>query len=176
MEKKSKTGDDKIAVRSALKKLTENRNRVQTLLFEVVGFRGRVTAETNETLRKSFLLLVGASFSLWRAVFLTDPDRSDKAILGHALDFLDTVVADNAIGYPTEKRDQNWAVGYYLNNAMYRLRDIGDRLEMSGLRNLRRGQNGTKRGLANDDPMLVWEELFRAADSAKNELDKRIRV
>lgn len=68
-----------------------------------------------------FGLLVGAAFSLWRAAFLVDAERDWPKILEKAETFLEAVVEDNTINYLQDKNTRNWTVGYYLNNARYRL-------------------------------------------------------
>ncbi len=66
-------------------------------------------------------LLTGAAFSLWRAAFLSNTKRSRKAIHIAARDVLKTILEDNAITYPGDKRTQEWMGGYYLNGARFRL-------------------------------------------------------
>lgn len=80
--------------------------------------------------RACFGHLVGAAFSLWRAAFLTDASRDWGAILGDdrgtrfrggAGQVLETLLRDNAINYAQDRDTRTWMVGYYLNNAKYRL-------------------------------------------------------
>jgi hypothetical protein len=73
-----------------------------------------------------YLLLLGAGFSLWRAVFQAHTDLSRGKNLEAAGEFLETLVHDNAVSYLTEKN--SWSFGYYLNNAKFRLFDIHGRL------------------------------------------------
>src|SRR5687767_5913473 len=69
-------------------------------------------------------LVVGAAFSLWRAVPLIP--FSEREVIddeaGHITDLLQYLVHDNAVNYVQEKNTSAWMAGYYLNNARYRLR------------------------------------------------------
>jgi len=77
--------------------------------------------------RRVALLLVGACFSLWRAAFQLAAESTGDKMEKHAKKHLATVLADNAVTFGTEQATKNWTVGYYLNNAMYRLRDALDK-------------------------------------------------
>jgi hypothetical protein len=65
--------------------------------------------------------LIGAAFSLWRAVFLAETFRDDVSIHGSQENFLEKVITDNAIGFNDDKQNRHWTVGYYLENAKFRL-------------------------------------------------------
>lgn len=65
--------------------------------------------------------LVGAAFSLWRAVFLADTFRNYGNIQADQKRFLEKVITDNAITFSDDKTNNNWTVGYYLENAKLRL-------------------------------------------------------
>jgi len=65
--------------------------------------------------------LVGAAFSLWRAIFLTDAGRTPDEIHQSQTQFMAKVVADNSITYSDDKLNRHWTVGYYLENAKLRL-------------------------------------------------------
>ena len=65
--------------------------------------------------------LVGAAFSLWRAVFLADAGRNPDEIHQSQTQFLAKVVSDNSITYSDDKLNRHWTVGYYLENAKLRL-------------------------------------------------------
>ncbi len=71
--------------------------------------------------RSVFALLVGASFSLWRAAFLTDASRQWPTIMEDATKLLERLVRDNAVAYPQDRETRQWMAGYYLNNAQWRL-------------------------------------------------------
>ncbi len=62
-------------------------------------------------------ILISVSFSLWRAVFISDLDFSERSSLDDAVIFYEKLIRDNAISYFTEKASKNWAFLYYINNA-----------------------------------------------------------
>jgi hypothetical protein len=65
--------------------------------------------------------LIGAAFSLWRAVFLADTFRDDIQIHQSQEAFLLKVITDNAILFADDKANRHWTVEYYLENAKFRL-------------------------------------------------------
>ena len=69
-------------------------------------------------------LMIGAAFSLWRAVFLA-PKRPTANIemIGQGSRFLEKFLRDNSISYGDEKKNRQWSFGYYLNSARFRLLD-----------------------------------------------------
>lgn len=71
-------------------------------------------------------LLVGAGFSLWRAVFQAQTDLSIEDNVKASDDFLIKLVHHNSIQYSSEQN--SWSFGYYLNNAKYRIIAIYDRM------------------------------------------------
>jgi hypothetical protein len=82
--------------------------------------------------RKIVQLLVGASFSLWRAIFLAEGPRTWLEATSDAKPFLRRVLADNIIGYPDEKNAAKWTVGLYLTNAELRLYLVHELFEKEG--------------------------------------------
>jgi hypothetical protein len=70
-----------------------------------------------------FELLVGTAFSRWRAAFLADAWRQPHIIQSDLEGFLGRLVADNTIQYTDDVTHNSWTVGYYLDNAKYRLLD-----------------------------------------------------
>ena len=66
--------------------------------------------------------LIGAAFSLWRAVFLVDTLREDTTVHDSQEQFLAKVISDNSITFADDKINRHWTVGYYLENAKLRLR------------------------------------------------------
>lgn len=65
--------------------------------------------------------LVSVTFSLWRAAFLADKSGDKDKALTTAIQFLETVIADNAITYAYDKQQREWTFSYYANNACYTL-------------------------------------------------------
>jgi hypothetical protein len=96
--------------------LVDRRSKIQSFLLQLYTFDEKRSA--NAAL---FQLLVGTAFSLWRAVFLVYPDRQEPKAEKHAQDFLKLLIRDNAINYPQDRAAHAWTVGYYLNNAYFRL-------------------------------------------------------
>jgi hypothetical protein len=73
----------------------------------------------------ALLLLVGASFSLWRAAFLADKEpRSLNAQVKDAVGFLETIFSSNIINFADDKRFIDWTGGFYINNAGMRLLSV----------------------------------------------------
>jgi hypothetical protein len=112
--------------------LISRRKKIQTLLSELYWLKKNYPLLYKKPLERSqFGLFVGAAFSLWRAAFLVDAKRDWKVILEKAEDVLRLVVEDNAINYQQDKEKRNWVVGFYLNNARYRLRRVYDKFQKS---------------------------------------------
>jgi hypothetical protein len=65
--------------------------------------------------------LIGAAFSLWRAVFLADTFRDDIHIHQSQEAFLLKVITDNTITFADDKANRHWTVEYYLENAKFRI-------------------------------------------------------
>ncbi len=71
-------------------------------------------------------LLVGASFSLWRAVFTASQPLDQPTNIDQSLKFLKNLIETNAVAFQAEQN--SWAFGYYINNARFRLRAAYDLL------------------------------------------------
>ena len=65
--------------------------------------------------------LIGAAFSLWRAVFLAETYRTEENIRQSQEAFLAKVISDNSITFGDDKINRAWAVGYYLDDAKLRV-------------------------------------------------------
>lgn len=111
--------------------LIKGRDRNQRNNAELLQLLKKHSSELDK--RKELLgvahLLVGTCFSLWRAVFLGDDGvtvagETPPNIYQHAIEFLEKIIVDNAIGYPQDKGARLWTFGYYVNNACYRLLEI----------------------------------------------------
>ena len=68
--------------------------------------------------------LAGVSFSLWRAVFLSDIKADMGATGADAQSFLGNLILHNMIAYPQDRNTREWTFVYYVNNARYRLESI----------------------------------------------------
>ena len=90
-------------------------------------YRFSETSENKKVLQEDskkqdlFALLVGAAFSLWRAAFLSDTNRTWPNTLDAATQLLKSLLEDNAVTYPTDRKTREWMGGYYLNSAVFRL-------------------------------------------------------
>ena len=71
--------------------------------------------------------LAAVAFSLWRAVFLSDLTGDVGDQLADLRRFLRSLLAHNAVLYQTDFNSREWAFGYYLDNAILRLRAIASR-------------------------------------------------
>lgn len=115
--------------------LVEQRNDVQRLLLELYLFVAEHEDDLvkNRAARSTFMLIVGAGYSLFQAVFLAKQRRSTAEIVRHAAVFLeavvrDNVVRDNTVASSADRELLEWSAGYYLNNARYRLVRMREKL------------------------------------------------
>jgi hypothetical protein len=106
---------------SDLRWLVDRRNKIQSCLLQLYERIERTAVEPDKQHSLILQLLLGAAFSLWRAVFLAGSGRELNAVDSHAKEFLQTLIKDNAINYPQDQKTRSWSVGYYLNNAHLRL-------------------------------------------------------
>lgn len=65
--------------------------------------------------------LIGAAFSLWRAVFLGNKGGDVEIVFSHAMKFFEGVILDNSISYVQDKNNNEWTFNYYASNARFRL-------------------------------------------------------
>jgi hypothetical protein len=65
--------------------------------------------------------MVGISFSLWRAAFLTHATGSKKTTYKNMVEYLDKVVRHNSIAFTDDYNMSDHAAPYYTANARYRL-------------------------------------------------------
>ena len=99
--------------------VVKHRSKVQELLFEI--YKRSIRSGNGKKEAAILQLLVGIAYSLWRAVFLADTLREPKDVSKNAKAFLRLLIKDNAIAYSQESNNRQWTVGYYLNNAYFRL-------------------------------------------------------
>jgi hypothetical protein len=71
--------------------------------------------------------LAGIAFSLWRAVFLSEPREDADASIADLSSFLLKLISNNAIGYTQDLQARAWTFPYYLENARLRLRAMASR-------------------------------------------------
>jgi hypothetical protein len=65
--------------------------------------------------------LIAAAFSLWRAIFLTELERTDKNHHQAQVRFLKKVITTNAIAFQDDLNSSTWSLGFYMENAMHRV-------------------------------------------------------
>ncbi len=109
-----------------LNRVVAGRSRIQLLAYELLrlmhanhGGHASVGMTHN-----TYDILVGATFSLWRAIFLADGISEWDSVLTNAETFLEKLVRDNAIGYLDDWKSKDWSFMYYLNNARSRLKEL----------------------------------------------------
>jgi len=103
------------------------RNEIQSFLLKLFREMQKTSSRVSVE-HMNLQLALGAAFSLWRAVFLmplpdVEHDPETKGL--NAQRFLETVVETNAISFTDDRKHREWIAGYYLNNARYRLAELG---------------------------------------------------
>ena len=81
---------------------------------------------------KIFSVLVGTTFSLWRAVPLCK-DRDKDEFKNRTFRLLEMLIADNAITFSREKELSEWMLGYYMRNAYLRLLSVQPLMEFDDI-------------------------------------------
>lgn len=115
---------DKSASKSDLNWLVPMRSKIQKLTLEIYNFNSSLDDKERERLWPVLGYLIGIAFSLWRAVFLSLPERKLSEIQKHGHDILRILLETNAVGFPQDQMTLQWMGGYYNNNAILRLSDL----------------------------------------------------
>ena len=99
------------------------RAEVQRTLLGLYEFVSNRSANSISRVPDQYILnhLIGAAFSLWRAVFLADTFRDHVSVHRDQRAFLEKVISDNAITFADDKSNRHWTVDYYLENAKFRI-------------------------------------------------------
>jgi hypothetical protein len=99
--------------------LVEARNRIQSLMLRLL-----VRWDELPSYRRQAVL--GATFSLWRAVFLLvrDAEQALDLVDEAARKFLDRVVRTNAVTFSDDMRTRAWSSVYYVENAVQRIQNL----------------------------------------------------
>jgi hypothetical protein len=120
--------------------------------------------------------LIGATFSLWRAVFQANVSLDEKDTLQQGLDLLSKVLADNAVTYRDEK--YSWSFGYYTNNARFRVLASSSLLteaerapELGSI--LASMQSALSDGRDGDLPRAAWSAALEAVRALISVLEAR---
>src|SRR5437667_8667059 len=137
---KGPRGDDR---RKNHRWLVESRGKIQEVLLQVhecrprwrIGHKGRRMSARRREEVWLWALLVGAAFSLWRAVFLVEgkEQRGWHPIQRDASYFLKELIETNAIGFSQDRRASRWSSAYYISNAYYRIEKAVALLAKGGL-------------------------------------------
>lgn len=117
-----------------LERLVTSRAAIQKTCLDLYQFGDR---ELEPPRSHVLQLLVGAAFSLWRAVFLPNEKRDETLIHKTSRDFLRVVIETNNISFTTDQTYRAWVFGYYLNNALFRLDLAYDKLTNAGTLKIR---------------------------------------
>ncbi|MGE5835798.1 MAG: hypothetical protein ACM4AI_15045 [Acidobacteriota bacterium] len=109
------------------------RTRSQRLLMALYDLAGAGGVSATSPRGEMLSLLLGVAFSLWRAVSLADtPNRRWPDAFENSQAFLDVMAKTKTIGLGFEYQLQEWASGYYLNNAKLRFEEILRRQTRAG--------------------------------------------
>jgi len=101
----------------------DRRWRVQRIMLRLYRF----LQEYNELPKEHndqwypIVRMVGISFSLWRAAFLTDTKGTKAVMYDNMVNYLDKVLKHNSIGFADDYNMSDHTAGYYTANARYRL-------------------------------------------------------
>ena len=102
--------------------LVENRSKIQMRMLELYELhKFEHDHDLNKDVWPIYGVLIGAVFSLWRAVFLIRGERDPNVEIEHGRILLGTLIETNAIGFPQDVAAAQWTAGYYVNNAALRL-------------------------------------------------------
>jgi hypothetical protein len=70
--------------------------------------------------------LLAVTFSLWRAAFLADKTARRLNVFDEGVEFLERLIADNAISYVQDRKSKEWTFNYYTKNAKAALRELSE--------------------------------------------------
>jgi hypothetical protein len=108
--------------------LVDARNVIQILILDLhwLYLQAPPPDDNPETIAWAhrWQLVVGTSFSLWRAVFLVDPDDIERPIVETAAiadKFLLRIITTNNVSFTDDYNNREWSGGYYMNNVRFRL-------------------------------------------------------
>jgi hypothetical protein len=108
--------------------------------------------------------MVDVAFSLWRSAFLTNVARDRTKIYLHMKEFLQKVVETNAITFADDYKLCELTVGYYNNNARYRIERMYEHNavlltipEVQKVADLRKAKD-----LAAEKQSVLWDTYYSA--------------
>ena len=146
----------------------ERRHKSQLLLLRVYRFLDRTPTFTkDESVPHD---MVGVGFSLWRAAFLVHAERADNNIRSSAKETLRKLLEQNSFSFGDELQNCHWMVGYYLNDAQWRVTRILDKLSKAGVelkdkqREISFGKLSPGLSESECSPKSFWDTIYGAAD------------
>ena len=152
--------------------LVSERGRIQELSLRLLSLMKsrQATIFAHAVYMEAVLLMIGAAFSLWRAVFLAHSNQTTGINFEAGQQLIEKVVRHNMISYFDDVALQTWSFGFYLNNCRFRLQQMPSSLDL-GISSLS-WLNAT---LPIDSPaQLEWTKHFEALEEAFNALKSRI--
>lgn len=148
---------------SEMRWLVAARNAIQTLMLDLhERFPPTEASDDLETRVKRHTLL-GAAFSLWRAVFLVSTEDAARKVDetdAHARAFLEQVIKTNAITFNDDRNSRRWSGGYYLNNARDRILRVSPTADVPA-------------SISEAVLKVVWNRLYFALSKMVSELPVR---
>jgi hypothetical protein len=106
-----------------------------------------------------YSVLVGCSFSLWRAAPLNNISKNDEQFREDAYELLNILVKDNAVTYTQDKKLEEWMAGYYLRNCYLRLKQVKNKIEELGINEVDILDYERFKKLISKSPQDCWMEL-----------------
>ncbi len=153
--------------------VVRGRSNIQYAAHELLGLmrKHRDIISSESVANDKWELLVAATFSLWRAVFLADGVSDWDSILANAETFLEKLIRDNAIGYVDDWNNRSWSFIYYLNNARFRLKELADTWPefKASLGNI---ADCLDQPIVGSHSLNMWEDHCTALQMAISVLDK----
>jgi hypothetical protein len=119
-------------------------------------------------------LCIGAAFSLWRGVFLAPKDFDWGGNFEEGLRYLYNVIRTNNVSFGTDDNHSKWVSGYYLNNAVFRVWEVG---KIAPNMASKTGENLREIWLPGHEPQKGWDDcctcLGEIIDALEREIDSR---
>jgi hypothetical protein len=108
----------------------DQRAKIQHTLLALYEYLAHHDPNEAPPLQTSFVDdLIAAAFSLWRAAFLSDNQRVFETVQAAQQAFLEKVITTNAITFNDDQANAAWSFGFYMLNAMYRLKSAFELVE-----------------------------------------------
>jgi hypothetical protein len=159
--------------------LVENRSKIQARMLELDELSPNVREPYVPGIQSLFNMMIGAVFSLWRAVFLVRTDYDFDKEHNHALVLLGTLIDTNAVNFSQDHKSANWMAGYYINNAVFRLHAIATLTQTKkwlGPDTVKWLRSHMDPKVINSPPFvfpeMIWEDTLKGFDLVLNDLTK----